>query len=78
MAQRQTERDTYGGERRWQEGAGESWTGTERGKKPAEGGKETDPESARVIRNEDDKAAEGGVLHQIAEELGITHPDKKK
>ena len=72
MPQRQTERDTYGGERRWQEGAGERWTSTEHKRKP-QPGTETDPESARVST---DTASQGGVLEQLADELGITRPEE--
>ena len=75
MAQRQTERDTYGGARRWQEGAGERWTSTwhHRAHKT---GHETDPESARVKPDEKHRPR-GGILEQLAEEFGLKRREHK-
>ena len=76
MAQRQTERDTYGGERGWQEGAGEKWTSSTH-HRAHETGHETDPESARVLA-EDLQKPRGGILEQLAEELGLRWPKHHK
>jgi osmotically-inducible protein OsmY len=75
MARRETERDTYGGERRWAEGAGESWTSVEKsGPHHPESGRETDPESARWRRDEDSASTSPGALRKLTDELGITQP----
>ena len=75
MPQRQTERDTYGGERRWQEGAGEKWTSATH-RRARKTGHESDPESARV-NAEDLHKPRGGILEQLAEEFGIKRPEPK-
>jgi len=72
MPQRQTERDTYGGTRGWQEGAGERWTSKQH-RDYGHAGRQTDPESARWFGS-DAHAARGGVLRQLAEELGFKRP----
>ena len=75
MARRETERDTYGGERRWAEGAGESWTSVEKtGPRQPEGGRNTDPESARWRGAEVSASPGEGTLRKITDELGITQP----
>ena len=71
MARRETERDTYGGERRWAEGAGESWTSVRNGHAAEHGsGKETDPESTLWRGSEPPHAHESGVLRKLADSLG--------
>jgi hypothetical protein len=71
---RETERDTYGGKRRWAEGAGESWaSGRRSGSWGARSDRLTDPESARW-QGSRARESEGGVLRQLADELGITTP----
>src|SRR5687767_2343051 len=70
MPLRMTRRDTYGGERGWQDGAGVSWTN------PDGGGKKQWHEREPIDANE---AAEGqrdigertGVFHDIAVKLGF-------
>ena len=75
MAKRETERDTYGGERRWAEGAGESWTSVEKtGVRQHEGERETDPESARWRGSEASASPNAGTLRKLTDELGITEP----
>jgi osmotically-inducible protein OsmY len=75
MARRETERDTYGGERRWAEGAGESWTSVEKtGPRQREGERDTDPESARWRGSEASASPSEGTLRKITDELGITEP----
>ena len=74
MARRETERDTYGGERRWAEGAGESWTAVEKTGRRSEAGGETDPESARWRGSEAGASPGPGTLRKITDELGITEP----
>jgi osmotically-inducible protein OsmY len=76
MARRETERDTYGGERRWAEGAGESWTSVEKtGARRGEGERDTDPESARWSGSEASASPSEGVLRKITDELGVTQPE---
>ena len=76
MARRETERDTYGGERRWAEGAGESWTSVERqGPQHTEDARDTDPESARWHGSEAAASPSDGTLRKITDELGLTQPD---
>lgn len=73
MAQRETERDSYGGDRRWAEGAGESWTSVRKGHAAEHGsGKETDPESARWDGAEPAHADDRGVMRKLTDGLGIT------
>jgi osmotically-inducible protein OsmY len=75
MARRETERDTYGGERRWAEGAGESWTSVEKtGPRDPEGARETDPESARWRGSESSASISQGAFRKLTDELGITQP----
>ena len=74
MARRETERDTYGGERRWAEGAGESWTSVEKTGPRSETVGETDPESARWRGSEASASPSPGTLRKITDELGITEP----
>jgi hypothetical protein len=73
MARRETERDTYGGGRRWAEGAGASWTSVRRGHAAEHGtGNDSDPESARWRGSEQQQAHEGGFLRKLTDGLGIT------
>jgi len=74
MARRETERDTYGGERRWAEGAGESWTSVEKTGPRGDTAHETDPETARWRGSQARASPREGLLHKIADELGITTP----
>lgn len=71
---RENERESYGGERRWETGAGESWAGA-RQTGPDTGERLTDPESARGDRAQ--QPPEGGVLRKLGEALGITRPGPK-
>lgn len=64
---RENERQTYGGERRWEVGAGASWADAA----PADtGARETDPESARW-RGGDAGGGERGVLQSLSDKLGV-------
>jgi hypothetical protein len=75
MARRETERDTYGGERRWAVGPGESWTSVEKtGPAQQQGERGTDPESARLRGSEPSASPSEGTLRKITDELGITQP----
>ena len=75
MARRETERDTYGGARRWAEGAGESWTGVEKaGAQHRERDRSTDPVSARWHGSEQNASGSGGILRQLSDELGLSRP----
>lgn len=75
MARHETERDTYGGERRWSEGAGVSWavdkTGPEHSDQPHYG----DSEPVLWRGSEASASTSGGILRQLSDELGITRPD---
>jgi hypothetical protein len=75
MAKRETERDTYGGERRWAEGAGESWTAVEKsGAHQSEAPRDTDPESARWQGSDTTASPSDGIFRKLTDELGITEP----
>lgn len=78
MALRMTRRDTYGGERGWQHGAGVSWTD------PDGGGEQQWREREPLIRHPapedpDDNGTGGrtGVFHRIAVGLGLRRPGPK-
>lgn len=73
MARRETERDTYGGERRWSEGAGVSWAADRTGPVRSD----TAPDDMKPVLwqgSEQSAASSGGVLRQLSDELGITQP----
>jgi hypothetical protein len=66
---RQTERDSYGGERRWEVGAGETWSAPRPGAyEPRD--RLTDPASARW-HGGDDRPDERGVIERIGDALGM-------
>jgi hypothetical protein len=73
MARRETERDTYGGERRWSEGAGVSWAAHKAGPERTD----TAPHDTKPVLwqgSEQPAASSGGILRQLSDELGITQP----
>lgn len=72
MALRMTRRDTYGGERGWQDGAGVSWTAPEGGGRQQWRDREpVDPYNSP--RDEDDNERErGGLLHRMASAVGLS------
>ena len=69
----ENERNSYGGERRWETGAGETWA---RATPTDTGERLTDPESARW-RPEEQPDQQGGVLRKLSDTLGITSPGPK-
>lgn len=73
MARRETERDTYGGERRWSEGAGVSWAVHKTG--PEHTGHARQREADPVLWRGSEQSASGdkGILRQLSDELGITN-----
>ena len=72
---RENERQTYGGERRWEIGAGERWTGHTGGSDRGE--RLTDPESARWRGWEEEHERRPGIVRKLTDELGITRPGPK-
>jgi hypothetical protein len=77
MALRMTRRDTYGGERGWQDGAGVSWTS------PGGGGKQQwqdrepiDPENP-AYEQADKETHHDGFMHKVGVALGISRPGPK-
>jgi hypothetical protein len=74
MARRETERDTYGGERRWSEGAGVSWAVDKTGPEHPEQVHRGDSEPVLWRGSEASASTSGGILRQLSDELGITDP----
>jgi hypothetical protein len=74
---RETERDSYGGSRRWATGAGETWTSPMHSGSDHRGPRETDPESARWRGSEHANDDQGGVLRKVTDTLGITRRGPK-
>ena len=74
MARRETERDTYGGERRWSEGAGVSWALHKTGPEHTAEGRREDADPVLWRDSEQSASGDKGILRQLSDELGITSP----
>jgi osmotically-inducible protein OsmY len=77
MAQRQSERDTYSGERKWQQGAGVSSAAPESTVRRTEDFNAAPPSEPGHEYAAADRVEEGGVLRRLTDELGITQPGPK-
>ena len=76
MALRMTRRDTYGGERGWQDGAGVSWTHPEGGgKQQWEDREPIDAEDRPLDGSEE--VEHSGIMHRLAVGLGFRRPGPK-
>jgi hypothetical protein len=73
----ENERNSYGGERRWETGAGESWTSLAHSGPQQPGDRETDPESARWRGSEHGQPENRGLLRTLTDGLGITRSGPK-
>lgn len=75
---RETERDTYGGERRWQQGAGVSWTSpTGGGLRQHQTDRQLTSPGASFHGSEprSEEHSKPGFFRRITDELGLTTPD---
>jgi osmotically-inducible protein OsmY len=77
MALRMTRRDTYGGERGWQDGAGVSWTSLEGGGKQQWRAREPIEAENPPHDGTDDDSHRTGVFNRIAVGLGLRRPGPK-
>jgi hypothetical protein len=76
MALRMTRRDTYGGERGWQDGAGVSWTSPEGGGRKQ--WQDREPIEAGNPRNDGTQEEQHkGLFHDLAVKLGIRRAGPK-
>ena len=76
MALRMTRRDTYGGERGWQDGAGVSWTSPEGGGRQQWQSRE--PIEAENPSNDGPQDNEHtGIFNRVAVSLGLRRPGPK-
>jgi hypothetical protein len=76
MALRMTRRDTYGGERGWQDGAGVSWTSPEGGGKQQWQDREPIDAEDRP-RDGTEEEQRSGIMHRIAVGLGFRRSGPK-
>ena len=74
MARRKTERGTYGGERRWSEGAGVSWAAHKTGPQHTSDTRQDEGEPVLWQSPEHPGSGDKGILRQLSDELGITNP----
>lgn len=75
MALRMTRRDTYGGERGWQDGAGVSWTSPEGGGRKQ--WQDREPIEAENPRDDGSPEEHKGIFNDLAVKLGLRRPGPK-